>query len=69
MTLSLSSTKEVATTRTNDKTYFLPVDFELIQQICLIELEYNREIEDEDYQDNFEGIEIEYSCDCFVEGY
>ena len=44
-------------------------DFELIQHICLIEQEYNRELEDEDYQDDFEGIEIEYSVSSFVEGY
>ena len=69
MTLSFSSAKEVTTTRSNDEAYFLPVDFELIQHICLIEQEYNRELEDEDYQDDFEGIEIEYSVSSFVEGY
>ena len=68
MTLSFSSEKEV-TARSNDKTYFQPVDFELIQHICLIEQEYNRELEDEDYQDDFEGIEIEYSVSSFAEGY
>ena len=71
MTLSLSSTKEVATTRTNEETYFLPVDFELIHHIYLISQEFinSREVEEEDYQDNFEPIEIEYSISSFAEGY
>ena len=69
MTLSFSSAKEV-TTRSNDEAYFLPVDFELIQHHYLIsqELIY-REAEEEDLQDDFEGIEIEYSVSSFVEGY
>ena len=71
MTLSLPSTKEVATTRTNAETYFLPVDFELIHHIYLISQEFiNRaEVEEEDYQDDFEPIEIEYSVSSFAEGY
>ena len=69
MTLSLSSEKEV-TTRSNDKTYFQPVDFELIQHHYLISQELiKREAEEEDLLDDFEEIEIEYSVSSFVEGY